>query len=110
VYLLGGVGAVALGVGAIFGVRAADKDDQAKPFCPSDCRTTTAANANEAARTSALVANISYGVGAAALLTSAYLFFTASYRSESAAHEPSRLQLGGGMRGGEGFVSVSGDF
>ncbi|MEY2931457.1 MAG: hypothetical protein RL033_2206, partial [Pseudomonadota bacterium] len=71
VYLLGGVGAVAIGVGAIFGVRASDKDDEAKPFCPSDCRSVDAANANEAARTSALVANISYGVGAAALLTSA---------------------------------------
>jgi hypothetical protein len=110
VYLLGGVGAVAIGVGAIFGVRASDKDDEAKPFCPSDCRSVDAANANEAARTSALVANISYGVGAAALLTSAYLFFTAGSSSESASQQTSGLQLGGNVRSGEGFVSVSGGF
>ncbi|MEY4548423.1 MAG: hypothetical protein RL685_4618 [Pseudomonadota bacterium] len=110
VYLLGGVGAVAIGVGAIFGVRASDKDDKSKLVCPSDCRTTQGANQNEAARTSALVANISYGVGAAALLTSAYLFFTAGSSSESAAQQASGLQVGGNVRQDEGFVSVSGAF
>jgi hypothetical protein len=78
--------------------------------CPSDCRTTQGANQNEAARTSALVANISYGVGAAALLTSAYLFFTAGSSSESAAQQASGLQVGGNVRQDEGFVSVSGAF
>jgi hypothetical protein len=114
VYLLGGVGAAALGIGAIFGVRASDKDDESKLLCPSDCRKPQGADKNEAARTSALVANISYGVGAAALLTTAYLFFTAgsssASRSESASQPASGLQLGGNVHKGEGFVSVSGGF
>lgn len=110
VYLLGGVGVVAAGVGVVFGVRASDQDEQAKELCPSDCRSTRGADKNEAARTSALVANISYGVGAAALLTSAYLFITARSRGESAAREASGVQLGGGVQTGGGFVSVSGHF
>ena len=109
VYLLGGVGVVAVGAGVVFGVRASDQDEEAKELCPSDCRSRRGANKNEAARTSALVANISYGVGAAALLTSAYLFFTATSSSESAA-SASDVQLGGGVRDGGGFVSVSGHF
>lgn len=110
VYLLGGVGAVAIGVGVVFGVRASDQDEEARELCPSACRSTRGASKNEAARTSALVANISYGVGAAALLTSGYLFFTATSAAESAARQASGVQLGGGVLDDGGFVSLSGHF
>lgn len=109
VYLLGGVGVAAIGVGVIFGLRASSLDDDAKQGCPSDCYTRSAADDNEAARTSALVANISYGVGAAAVLTSAYLYFTAGSSAASSARQ-SGLQLGGDLQRGGGFVSLSGSF
>src|SRR6185436_9018693 len=38
-YLIGGAGVVALGVGAVFGLRASDKDGDAKSDCPSGCLT-----------------------------------------------------------------------
>jgi tetratricopeptide (TPR) repeat protein len=88
-YLLGGAGVLALGVGVVFGLRAADKDSDAKVGCPSGCLTREAADLNASARSAALIANISYGVGVAALATGAYLFFSSgSADSASGAERP----------------------
>jgi hypothetical protein len=109
-YILGGAGVVALGVGAVFGLRASDKDEESKADCPSNCTSPEGADLNEQARSSALIANISYGVGAAALLTSAYLLFVAGSGSESASRDAPGLALGAGLGPGEGRVSLSGSF
>ena len=109
-YLLGGAGIVAIRVGAVFGLRAADKDEESKNDCPSDCITPKAADLNESARNSALIANISYGVGAAALLTSACLWFFSGSGSESAARDTSGLGFDASLGTSHGFVSVTGSF
>jgi serine/threonine-protein kinase len=74
--IVAGGGALAIGVGVLFGVNAKNEDDEAKAGCPSTCLTREAAALNEDARTSALIANVSYGVGLAAIATGAVLFFT----------------------------------
>jgi hypothetical protein len=109
-YLLGGVGVAAIGVGVVFGLRASDKDEQAKSDCPSSCVTPEAADLNESARTSALIANISYGVGAAALLTGAYLWFFTGSGSESVASDATGLGFGASLGPNEGRVSITGSF
>lgn len=115
-YLLGGAGIVALGVGVVFGLRASDKDSDAKVDCPSGCLTKRAADLNESARTSALIANLSYGVGVAALATGAYLFFSSgSSDATSAAARPGSarplgLDVGVAWGASDGRVSLSGSF
>jgi hypothetical protein len=74
--IVAGGGALAIGVGVVLGVNAKSQDDEAKAGCPSTCLTREAAALNEDARTSALLANISYGVGLAAIATGAVLFFS----------------------------------
>jgi tetratricopeptide (TPR) repeat protein len=109
-YVLGGLGVAAIGVGVVFGLRASDKDEQAKAGCPSNCITQKAADLNESARTSALIANISYSVGAVALLSSAYLWFFTGSSSESVALDANGLGLGASLGPNEGVVSITGSF
>lgn len=80
--IVGGSGAVVLGVGAVFGVMAGGAFDEARELCGGDvedCRGDTAAAADKVdrARGSALVANVAVGVGAAAVITGAVLYLTA---------------------------------
>ncbi|MEO8183683.1 MAG: tetratricopeptide repeat protein [Deltaproteobacteria bacterium] len=119
-YLIGGAGVVALGVGAVFGLRASDKDEDAKSDCPSDCLTTQGADLNASARSSALIANISYGVGVVALATGAYLFFSSGSSdpasaggrglAPSGAADAPGLEVGVAWGTNEGRVSVAGSF
>jgi tetratricopeptide (TPR) repeat protein len=105
--IVAGGGVLALGVGVAFGVNAKSKDDDAKADCPAGCATQEAATLNEEARTSALLANVSYGLGFAAIATGAVLYFTGA--------APDEPQTGGlrvtpelGAEGG--MLSVSGAF
>ncbi|HVK71850.1 MAG TPA: hypothetical protein VM734_00965 [Kofleriaceae bacterium] len=80
--IVGGAGVVALGVGAGFGVYAWSTFDDAKALCggdPSDCRgdLDSARTKVDAARTQALISNIGFGVGAAAIVGGAILYLTA---------------------------------
>jgi tetratricopeptide (TPR) repeat protein len=115
-YIVGGAGVVAIGIGVAFGLRASDKDDESKAGCPSGCITRAAADLNQQARTAATIANISYAVGALALATSAYLFFSAGSGSETAARLPSGSGFVSGVSfdanliPGAGQVSLSGQF
>jgi serine/threonine-protein kinase len=117
-YIVGGAGLVAIGAGVAFGLRASDKDDESKADCPSGCISRAAADLNQQARTAATIANVSYAVGALALGTAAYLFFTAGPGSETAARAPSGSGSGAlsGLRfdaqliPGSGQVSLSGQF
>ena len=114
-FVVGGAGIAAIGVGVIFGVRAADKEEESKVDCPSSCLTEEGAELNESARNSALVSNISYGVGIAAIATSIYLYFSAGPSSNVAKAASPGLQLGGNWQlrsegPGAGLVSLSGGF
>jgi hypothetical protein len=109
-YVVGGASLAAIGVGVLFGLRAQDLDRKSRPSCPSDCFTRESAGLNDSARTSALVANISYGVGAVGLLTTAYLWFVTRSSSESASEPTSRFQVGASLMARQGRVSVSGSF
>ena len=117
-YLVGGAGLVAIGIGVAFGLRASDKDDESKAGCPSGCISRAAADLNQQARTAATIANVSYAVGALALATGAYLFFTAGSGSETAARLPAGSGSGfvSGVRfdaeliPGAGQVALSGQF
>jgi hypothetical protein len=114
-FVVGGAGLAAIGVGVIFGVRAADKDEESKADCPSSCSTEEGAELNQSARTSALVSNISYGVGIAAIATSIYLYFSASPSSGAGKTASTGLQLGDNWQlwsegPGAGLVSLSGGF
>jgi len=109
-FVVGGAGLAAVGVGVIFGVRAADQEDESKADCPSTCLTEEGAELNEKARTSALVSNISYGVGIAAIATSIYLYFSASPSSDVAKTTSPGLRLSGNLGPGAGLVSLSGGF
>jgi tetratricopeptide (TPR) repeat protein len=73
--VVAGGGVLATLGGVLFGVSAKNKDDEAKPYCPSGCATLAAAALNEDARTLATFANISYVVGGLAITTGAVLFF-----------------------------------
>jgi serine/threonine-protein kinase len=117
-YIVGGAGLVAIGVGVAFGLRASDKDDESKAGCPSGCITRASADLNQQARTAATIANLSYAVGAVALATGAYLFFTAGSGSEAAARVPagpgagfvSGVTFEANLIPGAGQVSLSGRF
>ena len=104
-------GLVAVGVGALFGLSAASKDDEAKAGCDATrCFTQEAADLNEDARSAALIANLSYGVGIAAVATGAILYFSSDIGagSEQARQRPLRLTPALGRS--HGMALVSGEF
>lgn len=70
-----GVSAVALGVGAYFGLRAKSAHDDATTRCPqSPCSDRAGVDANEDARAAANVANVASAIGFVALTTGVVLF------------------------------------
>lgn len=108
-YIVGGAGVVGIGLGIGFGVRAADKDSASKPACPSGCVTRAAAEQNRSARTSAVIANVSYGLGAAALVTGVVLYFTTGSNAESN-HTATGLALAPSVGADSSGLSLSGRF
>lgn len=78
-----GAGAVSLGVGIAFGAMAADassKLETCAPACPESLRSDA-----EAGKSSSLVANIAFGVGAAAVVAGAVVWIVAPRRSPAPA-------------------------
>lgn len=88
---VGGSGVAVLGAGAIFGLVAQNKDgDALDKYCiEAGCFDRRGAELNDSARDWALAANVCYGLGAAALLTGAVLYFS----GEARAPEPPRAAL-----------------
>lgn len=73
-----GVAVVGLGLGGAFGVHAIVRNADAEALCdPARCANAEGLAANEAARSSATVANVGLAVGAAALVGLAVLWLTA---------------------------------
>jgi serine/threonine-protein kinase len=106
---VGGAGVATLGVAAVFGLTARSKDDEAvEDFCVrAGCFDPKGAELNQSARNWALAANVGYGLGAAALVTGAVLYFTGS--GDEADSLAGGLQIApvlGSLQG----VSVTGQF
>ncbi|HEU4406605.1 MAG TPA: hypothetical protein VFS43_15165 [Polyangiaceae bacterium] len=105
-YVAGGVGVAALGVGAVFGLRAVSTYQDAKDACPpphQDCSEGAIDDRKQAGR-DAWVANIGIGVGVVALAAGAYLLFVAPSKpaGPAAAGRPG-LRVAPGPGGG-GFL------
>ncbi len=83
-----GVGVVALAGGLVFGMSAKGLQDDAFALCPDPeiaCADSAAAQDKlEQGQSKALLANIAYGVGAAAVIGAGVLWFTGAPRSEPA--------------------------
>jgi len=82
-YVIGTVGLAAVGVGAYFGIRAIKLNHDANQLCPtSQCRDAQigAINKIEDARSSARAANISIGIGSAAVVSAGLLWYV--YRKD----------------------------
>jgi hypothetical protein len=76
---VGAGGLVAVGAGIVFGLQASGMADDATALCPAPTGCTRSADANALiarAQTRAIVADVAYGVGAAAVITAAVLWFT----------------------------------
>lgn len=99
-FVAGGVGIVGVGVGTFFGLRAIKKNKDAEDFCEGTHCSKEAESLTDQAKHAALVSNIGFGVGAAALITGGILYFTLPKTAPSA----KRMRLtpladahGGGM-------------
>jgi serine/threonine-protein kinase len=99
-FVAGGVGIVGIGVGTFFGLRAIKKNKDAEKFCEGTRCTADAESLTDQAKSSALVSDIGIGVGAAALITGAVLYFTLPKSAPSAKRmrlTPLANSHGGGM-------------
>jgi serine/threonine-protein kinase len=107
---LGGAGLVGVGVGAYFGMKAADTDDEAESICPrvDPCNDQRGIELTDDAQSQALVANVLYGVGGAALVAGVVLYLTADDGSESSSARPLRaFELGAARIRPDAFFTPS---
>jgi hypothetical protein len=98
-YVIGGLGAVALGVGGFFGLRAIQKRKDSDAGCPAGECSAGAWSTYEDARSAARYANVGLGVGLVGLGVGAFLLFGPSSSSGpqlSAAVGPGSVSLRGG--------------
>ena len=105
-WTLAGIGLAALGTGVGFGVVSSRANSEARA---SEAQP-MAWLARDKARKNALVANICYGVGGAAALTSA-IWFIVEYRKDRAeSRQLRRIQVGLDVAQGGGAVTARGEF
>jgi serine/threonine-protein kinase len=105
-FVVGGVGLVGIGVGSYFGLRAFSKNSDAEEYCnEANVCQKQGMDLSQEAENAALVSNIGFIFGGAALATSLVLFFTASDGEEEQTLRiaPSVAKNGGG-------VSIGGTF
>jgi hypothetical protein len=88
----GGVGVVGVGIGAIFGLQALSKKNDAQNVCPNVCSDQQGADRWSDAKSTATVSTIAFIAGAVALGGAAALWFTA--KPESASAPSTQLGLG----------------
>jgi hypothetical protein len=89
----GGFGVAAIGVGAVYGIRALTKNSEASARCPGDiCPDQASLAANGEARRAATVANVALGVGAASLGAATVLFLLSRTQARSSDEAPQGTQ------------------
>jgi hypothetical protein len=99
-WILGGVGIVGLGVGAVLGLQAKHKNDDSKGYCPNDPNLCTARGVDlrDSAKKDAMGSTIAFGAGGALVVTGLILLLTAPSSSpakaSSVASTASKLQIG----------------
>jgi hypothetical protein len=98
-YVVGGVGLVATGVGAAFGISAISKWNDVEGHCSNGvCKTPAAVNVGDDAGTAAEVSTALFIVGGVGLAAAAVLFFTAPSGAARATRvTPIALRSGGGL-------------
>jgi hypothetical protein len=84
-YAVAGVGLVGVGVGAVTGLLAIGKNNDAKRLCPTErCASQEGIDANASARSMGTVSTIGFVAGGVALAAGAVLVFTGGPSKESA--------------------------
>jgi len=112
---LGSLGAAALVVGGIYGVRAITKRQESDRNCPQDQCSQVGINLNDQAKSAALVADISIGVGLVAAAVATYLVLRPAQPSSApaapaapASAAAQGLQLAAGVGPHEATVGLRG--
>ena len=83
--VIGGVGVVGIGVGSAFGLLAKSTYDKSDPHCSGDHCDSAGHAFRESGLSKAMVSDVAFGVGAAALIGGAVLFLTSPKSSTHAA-------------------------
>jgi hypothetical protein len=108
-YVLGGVGVAALVVGSVFGVRAISKRNDSDAQCPANHCSQLGVDLNNQAKTSALVADITIGVGLASAAVATYLLLTSPPgQSNPPAMATRRMGLLADVRPGQAGLALRG--
>lgn len=97
--IVGGAGVVGIGIGSFFGIRAFQKNSDARKLCPDNrCTSQDGVTLTNDARNAATISNIAFGAGAAALATGVVLYLTApSAHSTALRLQPSVGDAGAAM-------------
>lgn len=108
-WVLGGVGVVGIGAFATFGILAlGEKSDREAPVAEGGCAPNCSDEDVSSVRTKLVLADVSLGVGVAALGVATYLFLAS--RSEAAPPSQSALRVQGGATRGGGWAALGGSF
>ena len=92
-YTVGAVGLVAIGVGVVAGLEAANKWNVRRDNCPSDACNAVGLDADKSARRWATIADIGIGAGIAGVAVGTILVLTGHAKSTVAAASVSRFQI-----------------
>jgi len=102
-YVTGALGVVSLGIGTYFGVKAINKNNDAKDHCPggNTCIDAEGESLTKDAQSAAVVSNITIGVGAAFVVAGVVLYLTSAPKgkAESTAHLEMHPLLGRDLAG-----------
>jgi serine/threonine-protein kinase len=103
--VVGGAGVIGIGIGSFFGLKAIQKNNDAKDLCPGNrCTSPEGVTLTDDAKSAATISNIAFGAGAAVLATGVVLYLTApSGQSAALRLQPSVGRAGAGMSLGGRF-------
>ncbi|WP_437289809.1 hypothetical protein [Sorangium sp. So ce406] len=104
--VVGGAGVVGLGVGTFFGVRAISKNGEAEDYCKggATCEDPRGVTLTDEASSAATASNVAFGLGTAAVIGGAVLYFVVAPR------QTSRVQVGPMVDGRNVGLLVGGTF
>ncbi len=104
--VLGGVGVAGLGVGTAFGLMVKPTYDKSDPHCNGDHCDATGHDYRQSAFTKALISDIAFGVGGAALIGGTVLWLTAPKEQE----QPQKLLITPSVGRNVALISVGRNF
>ncbi len=107
-YVAGGVGIVAAGVGAYFGLRALSKNSESDDRCNGALCDPKGLELADEADSAATVSNVAFAVGAVGIGAGAYLFFTSMPGGEPKADARHKARFGASIGADRASIVVSG--